>query len=101
MEKVSARTSTSATFHWSVDRVGGMLAQSRSLRTLFHRCARFGRETLLRNTAHEVRFIYQTTVYAVTLTFSLFAYLWVLIIVQLTSPEVRDAPPQRAHRLRA
>jgi solute carrier family 8 (sodium/calcium exchanger) len=36
----------------------------------------------------EVRFIYQTTVYAVTLTFSLFAYLWVLIIVQLTSPEV-------------
>jgi solute carrier family 8 (sodium/calcium exchanger) len=38
--------------------------------------------------AGEVRFILQTDVYLVTLTFSLFAYVWILIIVQVWTPEV-------------
>merc|ERR1719271_626194 len=36
----------------------------------------------------EVRYIQETSVYAITLTFSIFAYLWILICLQLWTPEI-------------
>jgi solute carrier family 8 (sodium/calcium exchanger) len=36
----------------------------------------------------EVRYIDQTQVYYVTLSFSLFAYIWILVVIQLVSPDV-------------
>merc|ERR1719487_73302 len=36
----------------------------------------------------EVRYIKQTTVYIVTATFSIFAYLWLMIILQAWTPNV-------------
>lgn len=36
----------------------------------------------------EVRYIDQTQVYYITLSFSLFAYLWILVVIQLISPDV-------------
>merc|ERR1719174_428819 len=36
----------------------------------------------------EVRYIEQTQVYYVTLSFSLFAYVWILVVIQLVSPDV-------------
>jgi solute carrier family 8 (sodium/calcium exchanger) len=36
----------------------------------------------------EVRYIEQTQVYYITLSFSLFAYVWILIVIQLSTPDV-------------
>jgi solute carrier family 8 (sodium/calcium exchanger) len=40
--------------------------------------------------AGEVRYIQEVPVYAVTLTWSLLAYLWVLVVVQINTPEMVD-----------
>merc|ERR1719271_127500 len=36
----------------------------------------------------EVRYIEQTSVYAITLFFSLFAYAWILVVLQINTPEI-------------
>merc|ERR1719161_3413128 len=38
----------------------------------------------------DVRYIAEVPVYCVTLTWSLFAYIWVLIVVQINTPEIID-----------